>query len=287
MAFVDLSQPSVGLIPVLWVTWGSSGDLRFARSRQPLTIDGDLYAPLPEMEVTFPMLTGGIDSGTATKPVKIVVPDDIEPFASMVVENHAEVTVRVFEADTNDLDATPLLRWVGLVQRTRAHYKGQTRLMELSITGRKALLQDISLGIKASNRCPWQFGDDATCGATVAERDATVRADGVDGTTLRFSDLPADSKKDAWPPGRYTRGYVMYDELRIMIRKHVLDENGDGVKKVVLARAAPQSWNGQVIKIYEGCDKTVAACTAHDRTESFLGIGLRMPKHNPIIENNG
>ncbi len=276
MADVDLTQSALGFVPLILLEWGSS-EMRYARSREPLTIDGETYLPMPEMDISFPMLNGG----TEDKPVKITVPTTADPFDKMIITAFPETQITIMEGDFGDLNATPLIAYVGHVQKTKAHYKGKSRLMEVSIVGRKFFLKDVSLGLKCTDKCPWFYGDDV-CGDTPTSVSAEVST--VDGNILNFTTLPSDSIKGSWASGRYTRGVIEKDGLRIMIRQHHV-----GSKKFTMAKPPPQqtgyTWDGETVTVYEGCDKSVAACGAHGQSEYFGGFGLLMPKYNPIIEN--
>lgn len=278
MPSINHSKPALGFVPLLAVSW-EGGTAHYARQREPITIDGQLYAAMPEMELEFPSISGGLEDN----PVKLTVPDAAHPFDKMIVSAFPEVEIRVLEGDYEDTDAEPQIQWVGIIQKTLARYKGKTRLMQLTVVGRKFFLKDVSLGLKATDRCPWFFGD-RNCGATVASVSATVST--ISGTTVNFSSLPQDSVKGSWDQGRYTRGYVEKDGLRILIREHRV-----GSAQFILSKAPPQStgwtWEGATVTVHEGCDKTIPACEAHGQQLRYAGIGIRMPKHNPIIEDGG
>lgn len=276
MPEIDLTKPAIGFAPCIVVQWHDQVR-RYVRALESLTIDGDAYTAVPSLDFEFPTIDGGV----VDRPVTLVVPDDLDPFDKMAFSTYAEVEVSILEADFSDLDASPRVAFVGHVGSTNLHYRGKSRLMSMQLLGRKHFLKDVSLGIKATDRCPLFYGDHV-CGATVTTVSATIST--INGTVVNFSSLPSDSVKGSWANGRYTRGFVEKDGLRILIRRHSV-----GNKRFTLAKAPPQmsgyTWEGATVTVYEGCDKGIDACEAHGRQSRFLGVGRRMPKHNPIIEN--
>lgn len=275
---IDYAKPAFGFVPLLAAEW-DGGAAYYARQRESITIADQVYEAMPEMELEFPSISGGLDDN----PVRLTVPDSAHPFDKMIVSAFPEVKIRVLEGDYENPNDEPLIQWTGIIQKTLARYKGKTRLMQLTVVGRKFFLRDVSLGLKATDRCPWFFGD-RNCQAEVASTPASVSA--LDGTKINFWSLPNDTAKGGWTQGRYTRGFVEKDGLRILIREHRI-----GSAEFILAKAPPQSsgwtWEGELVTVYEGCDKSIAACEAHGQQLRFGGIGINMPKHNPIIEDGG
>lgn len=268
---IDYTKPSLALLPVIIVQWFDQ-TRRYVCSDQSLTIDGNVYGAVPELSIDPIELSGGTDS----KEVFFTVPSDIDPFPFLILGPFARVTVSTGMIDRDDLSQPPTITAKGKVTVTENVYQGKSGLMRVTLALTKSLLKGVSLGIKCTDRCPLFFGD-GVCGATVASVTGTVAT--ITGTSLVLSVLPSDSNKGAWGEGRYTRGRVQLDGLRIMIRKHVV-----GTKTLILAKKPPLYWIGQNVTVFEGCDKTIVACTAHGRQSRFLGAGRAMPDHNPIIE---
>jgi hypothetical protein len=275
MADLDLSKSVLGFLPCIEVRWGTSNIVRYCRADEAQTVNGSVYNAVPELDFEWSKQ----DGGTKPRPVHIVVPLDLEPFDDMLTQTFPETEITVLEADFTDLAAVPRTAFVGHVAKTRARYRGKSKLMRVECIGRKHFIQDVSLGIKATDRCPWFFGDHV-CGATVGSTTAEVSA--ITGTRIEFTTLANDDA--GWGNGRYSRGYVSYDGLNILIRSHKV-----GQKKFILGKAPPQitgyTWVGKTVTIYEGCDKSVSACEYHGRQERFGGLGRKMPKYNPIIES--
>lgn len=277
MPLFDPSKPILGYLPTIKLTWWTQTRW-YVRADHDLTIDGQLYTAVPELEITLTEQHGGVED----KPSFIVVPLSLDPFDKMIVSEHAEIELTIGEADLTDLTTAPFVHLIGHVVRTKARFRGKTRLMRVEVWGRKAFMKDVSLGLKATDKCPLIFGDPLICRAIVATVQATVST--IAGTELNFSVLPNDTAKGVWPDGRYTRGFVQFEGLQLLTLQHEI-----GAKQFIMAKSPPQivghSWAGKVVTVFEGCDKTILACEAHGRQESFLGIGIKMPKYNPILED--
>jgi len=274
MPDIDPSKAAIGILPLLVVSWHTN-EARYCRGTQAVIVSGDTYGAIPAIDVELPVIDGGVED----KPCKIRLPATTYPFADMIHHKGAETEVTVMEADVNDLSLTPRVVFKGTLSKVRTNWRSYNGMIEIELVGRKHFIKDAAIGIKCTDRCPLMFGD-TVCGATPAFVTATVLS--VDGTLIELVSLTNDSVKPPWTSGRYTRGTVSLNGLKLMVREHKT-----GLKKLLLANPPPASWVGQVVTIKEGCDKTVLACKAHGREERFLGIGLAMPKYNPIYEDEG
>ena len=272
---IDLTSSVFGYLLCVEFSWWTQ-TRRFCRSAASQTVNGQAYESLPELEIDYSQQDGGIEDS----PIGIIVRSDIDPIWKMVSQTHAPVTVRLLEADQNDLAAPPRVAFVGTVSKTRANYRGRTRLVRAEVQGPRAQIKDVSLGLKATDRCSWIFGS-FPCGAPVVTVSATVTA--INGTSLLFTTLPNNTLLAG--AGRYTRGYVEFEGLRILVRSHDVPS-----KTLVLAKPAPQidgyTWLGKSVAVATGCTKTREACIEHGQSTNFMGIGLAMPPYNPIIEDS-
>jgi len=274
MPNVDPSKPAIGLLPLIKVTWDSN-EAFYCRGTQAVTVLGDDYGAVPAIDVELPVMDGSVED----KPCKIRLPADTIPFVDMVHFKGPETEVTIMEADVSDLTLTPRVVFVGTLSKVRTNWRSFNGMIEIELVGRKHFIKDVAVGIKCTDRCPLMYGD-SVCGASPATVSATVSA--IDGTEIEFISLPSDSTKPPWTSGRYTRGWVKVNGLKLMVRQHKV-----GQKKLVVSNPPPPSWVGAVATVQEGCDKTVNACKAHGREERFLGIGIAMPKYNPIYEDEG
>jgi hypothetical protein len=279
------------VIPAIEVTWWTE-IRRYIRADDDVDISGTDYIAVPELDFDFPMMQGGIKDN----PVFIKVPADLDPFHKMIVQTHAPVEVKILEIDPAN-DETRIA-YIGRVAATTARYQGQTRLIRVELWGRKAFLKDATIGIKTGSDCVWKFGDVRTCGKDPVPSVTAYVTNITKGTLLHFNDadLPPMQTPPAlpggntagWGPGVYTRGKVVFEGLSISIRQHKRDPTH---ARLVMAKPPPQdagidhTWLGKEVQVFQGCDRSRDACEFHGRQESWMGIGLLQPKHNPIIEN--
>jgi len=268
---IDYSKPQITLLPFLIVSWDNQVR-RYVRADSALTINGDLFAAVPELAINAITTDGGIEP----QPHVFVVPSSLDPFTRLIYGVMPKVTVSIGELDADEPSTPPRIMAQGDVSKTITNFQGRPGLMQVSLATAKDRLQEAGLGIKCSAECGNIFGT-LPCRATVASVTATVES--INNTTLVLVSLPADTNKGAWLEGRYTRGYVLRGGLRIMIRKHSV-----GTRTLITAKPAPVEWVGQVVTVFEGCDKSQAACTAHGATASWMGLGVNMPPYNPLLE---
>lgn len=278
MAEIDLSKSVLGFVPCIELQWGTANVRRYCRAAADHVFDGETYTAVPALDIEYQMQ----DGGTKAKPILLSVPIDLDPFDKLISQTFAPIEVTLLEADFADPSAVPRTAFVGQLYKTIAHYQGKSQLVRMEVFGHRFFLTDVSLGIKCTDRCPWFFGDHV-CGATVANTDSEVES--ITGTELICTSL-ANDVAGAGGNGYYTRGYVEFDGLRIMVRKHY-----PGDRKLVMAKAPPQisghTWVGETVTVYAGCDKTIASCTGWGRQARFGGYGLQMPPYNPLIQDPG
>jgi hypothetical protein len=269
---IDYSKDSLRLSPCLEVSW-SDQVRRLVRANDSVTCDGEVYQSAPALEFSEVEYRGG----TEPEQVDFSCGSGISPFREMSQGTHAPVTVRIGELDLSDLSEPPNWLVSGEVSQTTLNSKGRAGTVQVVIRTTKSRLKGLSLGIKATDRCPLFFGSE-TCGAVPGTVSAVVSS--VSGSQLILSSLPNDTTKGGWAAGRYHRGRVERNGVRLLIRKHHV-----GLSKLTLANLIPPDWVGQSVTVIEGCDKTISACSAHGRQSRFLGIGGAMPDYNPIIES--
>lgn len=274
MAEIDLSKSVMGFVPCVEFRWGSQVR-RYCRADIDHTFDGETYTAVPAMDIEMQMQ----DGGTEAKPFFIIVPLDVDPIDKMIAGTFAEVEVTVKEADFTAVGDSMRIAIIGVIRKTKARFRGKTQTVRVECVGRKFFLKEVSLGIKTTDRCPWFFGDHV-CGAAVVTHVGTVAS--ITGTSLTMDTLAGDDL--AWGQGRYTRGFVQdADGLSILIRFHHA-----GTRTFTLSKAPPQAtnftWVNSTVTVFAGCDKTIEACEFWNREERFGGLGLLMPKYNPMIE---
>lgn len=282
MPEIDHSKPVLGFVPCIEIRWFNQVR-RYCRADAAHTFPDHLggsdveYLPVPAMDIEFQNQDGGVDS----RPIFVTVPSDLDPIDKMSTQTFAETEITVLEGDFTAPTDTPRVAFVGIVSKTRAHFRGKSKLIKVDVIGRKAFWKDVSLGIKATDRCPWFFGDHV-CGFNLATETITETVDTVIGTELILLSLANDDSGGG--NGRYTRGYVEFEGLRILVRSHDI-----GNKRLIMAKSPPQipgyTWAGQLVTIVAGCDKSIEACEFWGRQAFFGGIGRQMPSYNPLLED--
>lgn len=282
MAEIDLSKSVLGFVPCIELRWFDQNQIRrYCRADADHTFPDHLggpdvlYTAVPALDIEYQ----NQDGGTEYRPIFVIVPTDLDPFDKMITQTFAEVEITILEADFSAITDTPRVAFVGTVFKTRANYRGKSKLVKVDCVGRKQFWKDVSLGVKATDRCPWFFGDHV-CGAVVAATMEEVES--IDGTEIVLTALTNDTAGSG--NGRYTRGYVEFEGLRIMVRSHDF-----GNKRLVMAKAPPQiegyTWVGETVTIFEGCDKSIEACEFYGRQAFFGGIGRQMPSYNPLVSD--
>lgn len=238
-----------------------------------------------------------IHGGTRDTPFEVEMPREslggfvYEPLASMISDVHSPVTVHIYEVNFEATGTIGRCVFVGMISRTVWRPLGKSDIIKAEIVGRKARLKDVPLGIVATDRCAWTFGD-ITCEKNLGAIDDNATIDSVDGTNLWVNGL-ANKNDSGGGNGWYTRGYVEYQGLRIMIRSHVENAGADPTK-LRMAIRPPASWEvspGPTVLVVPGCDKSVDDCLHWDGEagggveQNFGGFGRKMPKYHPVIED--
>lgn len=274
---IDLAQPALGYVLAVELSWDSALQVRrYCRADHDLTIAANLYTAVPAIEFSHdPQHGGARDAGA-----ELVMPVGTDPLDKMIVSPFAEVKVTVQEVDIDDL-GNPRCVYVGTIAKTTARFRGKADLVSAKLEGVKASMADVSLGIKATDRCPWIFGD-KNCLFNLPGATTTATVDLIAGETITLDVLANDDAGGG--NGRYTRGYVEFEGLRLLIRQHLI-----GLRQLRLAEAPPQqtnyTWLNKVVTIAPGCNKNIPDCVFWGQQGQFAGVGRVMPAYNPIIED--
>jgi len=81
------------------------------------------------------------------------------------------------------------------------------------------------------------------------------------------------------PNGKYRRGYIEVDGLRLLIKRSRENLIFD------LFDLPPIWWPGQACILHPGCDKRIKTCRQEwDNGGRFMGLGIKLPKRNPSFE---
>lgn len=273
---IDLDQSSFGYLIAVEFNWWTQ-TRRYCRADHNLTIGGSSFIAVPQLDFSHEQMHGGAIDVKA----QLSMPIDIIPLLHMITAPHAPVTVTVYEVDI-DNPVNPRCVYVGKIASTIARYRGKTELVLARLEGIRKEFEDVSLGIKVTDRCPWLFGD-LSCGFDLPAVTTSATIIDIVGDRIELDSLSNDVVGGG--NGYYTRGNVEFEGLRMMIRQHQI-----GARRLRLAEAPPQqegyTWLDQVITIRPGCDKSIPTCQFFGRESSFGAVGLKMVPYNPIIEGS-
>lgn len=83
----------------------------------------------------------------------------------------------------------------------------------------------------------------------------------------------------AAPAGRYSRGYLEFQGLRMLVLNH------DTTSSMKLIEEPPPEWMGAAVSCIPGCDKSKAICiSTFANIVNFGGMGYGIPRIHPIYE---
>jgi len=259
-------------------TWGATPTVaRYVRGTSSIMVDGQLFKALPSMKAEFAAQQGG----TEDVPIFLTMDMRKAPMDKLCLPYvHSKVRV-VIERISPGTDASRFELFSGRISRITVKPGGNQGVCKAKIVGVKARL-NATLGVPATTTCIHQFGDEnqSMCGLSLAARTLTG-----DITALYDSGKPNRvTVSIAGSPDLdnvlFNRGYIEYDDLRIMIRASL----GGGLFE--LKYVPPPYWMGKTVKVVEGCDKKLTTCRHPTRNNEvrLLAFGRAMTGRNPLFE---
>jgi len=301
---INATKPTAGFVPLVKLTYGgypaSDGSSnptvkRYCRSENDITTtDAAVWTAMPELDVKYKQpLTGGV------KKEEFIVQfhRDAEPLNIMVSMVFPRVRVDVYVIDRYEDYALKQVTG-GEIGVTTMRPQGKAQIIEAEVWRFKHLLDGIPMGIKATDRCPWILGD-PNCQATGAgiTTGNLGRIEAIDGTKITMAEgLTSGTVSNVYDDdsgrsiGYYFRGYIQYDDLRLFIRKHVLEQHN--VAGAVLHTSDPPpvhseyTWLNKEVRVFAGCTKYYDHCVNKFSNQAhFGGVGKMMPTYNPYIES--
>lgn len=247
-----------------------------AQQPETLIIDGAgfLFSPMPGADletweynlrltekpftVTLPLTAGFVDQISGGAPFARTGVKVWEILDSLVLPGQQEI-LKLFE---------------GRVAQAIRNYRKKANLVALKCISCKAEM-NVPMGIPVNATCPWIFTS-PTCGVVAVSNNATV--DVVIGKKVTVTWLTGPVND----PEYYFRGYMEFDDTRIMIRSW----DNTNPNEIGLVTEPPITWIGQSVTIKPGCDKTIAVCRDRWNNEDrFGGSGFKMPSYKPNFEN--
>jgi hypothetical protein len=188
---------------------------------------------------------------------------------------HARVYARIWETDPTVSDGSrAVLLWRGFVTVARSNPTGHSGLVELEVSGWRALIQ-YPLGFEVKAQCVNVFGESPCCYPVAAVRQvAEINSVGDGGMSIVAPTVTT-------PVGRTTywqMGTVTVDGLSI----DILADAGSGTFK--LLSPAPPEWAGATGTFTPGCVQTLTACREWGNEQRFNGLGIQSPTRQPEYE---
>lgn len=235
----------------------------------------------PSLEVKIPANTGTLDE----KELEILVPVGTDDLFDSFVAGYAvpptHVVVQEIQEPVGPIDNGAVVTTFGRFRLARAilNPDGRKGLIRMTFQSYKSRVSGIPLGIPATPRCAWNLGD-KTCGYDLEGNAVTVTIDTVDGKTLTLEDPGEAAVVLGVTDKRWHRGTFSKDGLVIGIRDFEI-----GNYTFQLVKEPPPSWNGAVVSIKPGCDKTPETCHSRfSNLERFGGFGIAIPAYHPVLD---
>lgn len=262
----ESNSPLVALVRYSYNMTGSEEVNQYTTDTRPVVSEDEgSFTPLP-MGFEFGKMTGRADVESVEITSKLV-----SPVSDYLEEGiFAPITVDIWTCDPTDVDATLHREFHGTLIRLLANPQGHPGLAKIEAANVWHRCKSHPLGLSATTRCPWKFGDDHMCKVDVEALIETVTISSVAGKAVTVSSV-ADSS-DVWSSGYLRRG-----DLAIGIKDF------DGADTFTLAEPPPSSWAAAVdLQAVPGCNKTIDQCRSRwDNESQFGGFGIAIPAEDP------
>jgi hypothetical protein len=264
------------LVTLTWSNAPTTGTTttvkRYTNWTSPIT-DTDTFESAPDMEVDL----GENHGGTQDKPGRLTVSKEHSPFdvlRSGLV--HPRVEILVEQVDPSNASNTRRTIFSGHLGKVQANPGGRAGLVRVQLNGAKAELANIRLGVPATRTCQWIFGDSTTCGY---DKEATKLSGEVlsIGSPERTS-VTLDVGSGTSPNTHFKRGTIKVGGMSLTIRQSYDNGTFD------LFRVPPDWIVGLDVEVFEGCDKQYSTCQQFGRQSRFMGLGIRIPDRQPLLE---
>jgi hypothetical protein len=254
---------------------------KFTTLDSDYVFEGQEYESEPRMTVKLPRNDGTLGE----EPCMIALPSTVQ-FAQDVTSGlrYPACEMRVIEVIKGEgAIATKVLRpFRGLMKLARRKVGGRASSVTISALPLKARLADIALGMPCMQNCINRLGD-GRCKVvmTSSPRRLTLTVASIDGPKITLSGTIPTGLEERF----YQRGYVIRQGFEFEIRDWHNESNGDR-SEFFLFRRPPDSWIGQSVVVFSGCDKTPGTCESrYSNISNFNGAGVKMPAYNPIYED--
>jgi hypothetical protein len=256
----------------LTLQWGDPvKTARYVRWETDLDTPLGIFVAAPELEI----ITGRQHGGMADVPATFVIDPRRAPMDKLLRPyEFATVYAAVGECDATRFGDTYREWFAGEVGKTVENKHGKKRLCEGTVMGHKGALA-VPLGLPCLPTCANRLGD-TMCAVDLGPYTHSALVASVEGFTVQVT------PGMVYPsPGYYVWGEAKFDALSIMIVQ-------DSAELLTLMRRPPPEWAGNDITVVAGCNKRhddPNGCPKFNNLEHFMGLGVRMPAHNPQFES--
>ncbi len=233
--------------------------------------DGFTFTPAAEIDYSK---VSGVSMDLSTSPCKV---ENIPAASGSVFGNiydrvrYGHVEAFIYELDVDiETDAVNSGRLImrGLVYNASSLLNA--RVLNLIIREDK-YYYDKTGGVICTEQCSVAYFGDKICKKTVTFVTGEVQS--IVKTVLTLTGTPAGATFI------YNNGYIEFEGLRIKIAHW---ESGASFS---MSEIPPDSWVGEDVTIFIGCDKTLNSCDViHNNVSEFFAPGYSMVDHNALFE---
>lgn len=243
---------------------------RLSSCPQDFVYGGNTYAPAPSLKHSPATITGDF-SREDYKIENVPVAGTLIPgLAEGYPYSKVQIAVREVFFDGSDVETDTDYLFDGFLYQVDTQPHKNT----ISITAKNLkYYSDVTAGIPCTELCAAPvFGDAFICKKVVYSETHTIA--GVSGYEITLTGPLVDTTDFL-----FNQGVIANGEQRLKVKHH---ETGLVFQ---MDKRVPSSWDGAVIELYAGCDRTLTTCRdIHNNEERFLGLGISMVDYNPLYE---
>ena len=250
---------------------------RFTTLDSDYVFDGQTYTSETRMTVKLPRNDGtlGEEAGIISIPYEHQFAQDITSGL-----RYPATLVTVIEIVKGDgaIATDVLYPFRGLMTLARRKLKARARTVTISALPAKARMQTIQLGLPCMKDCVNRLGDgNCKINMGVSPQQITRLVTEINGPRIVVSGT-TPTVEDRF----YQRGSVVRQGFDFMIREWRAAEPN----VFHLHRKPPDSWIGNSVVIFSGCDKSPDTCERrYNNIGQFKGAGIKMPAYHPVYED--
>ena len=275
--------------------------------------NGGVFLPDPRISIDLPEQSGALDQDFCEI---TILEDSVHPGVASLFQELSEpraappCEISIFNLVTSTQEDT-LVEYLynGVLEKSTRNPSGKLGKMKLSFMPEYlSKLEESSLGRRCDVTCDHIWGSTG-CGIDITRffdslsyypahsakiRRATVQCSILSPHSMRTVSLVLDPVAHPGanqftitrqPQGWWVRGWLEKDGLRIMIADWRFDTTtGFGTNIFVLSRVPPSSWQGALVTLVPGCQRTPEACALRNNSSNFGGLGVGIPAYNPTTE---